>query len=128
VNGTEGCKSEGCWVRIRDNHLDLSAYWKQVIQHWQEHPVNREKADGAAREDAEAVERVVARGAPTWLALARWGRETQSLQGWQATVASGIARAINSRKRPSAKQAAEGERVLEEARKKGFRPAGIPTD
>jgi hypothetical protein len=75
VNVTEGCKSEGYWLRIRDNHLDLSAYGKQVIQHWQEHPVKREQADGTAREDAEAVERVVARGAPTWLALARWGRE-----------------------------------------------------
>jgi hypothetical protein len=61
---------------------------------------------------------------PGW----RWhaGAETkQSLQDTQATVASGIARAINSRKRPSAKQAAEGERVLQEARKKGFRAAGI---
>jgi hypothetical protein len=46
-----------------------------VIQHWQEHPVNRENADGTAREDALTVERVVARGALTWLGLARWGRE-----------------------------------------------------
>ena len=32
----------------------------------------------------------------------------------------GIARAINSRKRPSAKQADHGENALAEARKKGF--------
>jgi hypothetical protein len=61
---------------------------------------------------------------PGWRWHAGAGKK-QSLQGWQATVASGIARAINSRKRPSAKQAAEGERVLEEARKKGFRLGGI---
>jgi hypothetical protein len=56
-----------------------------------------------------------------WLALARWARETRSLEGWQRTVASGISRSINSRKRPSANQAEEGERALAEARKKGFR-------
>jgi hypothetical protein len=56
-----------------------------------------------------------------WLSLAKWARETRSLEGWQSTVASGIARAINSRKRPSAKQAADGESALVEARKKGFK-------
>ena len=38
-----------------------------------------------------------------------------------------IARAINSRKRPSAKQAADGESVLAEARKKGFKISAAQT-
>jgi hypothetical protein len=40
-------------------------------------------------------------------------------------LASGIARAIRSRNRPSAKQAAQGESVLAEAIKKGFRPTVV---
>ncbi len=63
----------------------------------------------------------------TWRQLGTASRDGQerrrSLQVWQATIASGIARAITSRKRPSAKQTAQGESVFEEAIKKGFRPA-----
>jgi hypothetical protein len=69
------------------------------------------------------VDRVVKLGAETWLSLAKWARETRSLDGWQRTVASGIAQAISSKKRPSLKQAIEGEKVLEEARRKGFTPS-----
>jgi len=55
------------------------------------------------------------------LSLAKWARETRNLEGWQRTTASGIARTISSKRRPSVKQAAEGEKMLEEAQKKGFK-------
>jgi hypothetical protein len=118
LNVTEGCKSDACWVRVRGHDLGLSDHWKGVLQQWRESPVS---CNG--EENGEAVERVIALGAELWLSLAKWGRETRKLEGWQNTVASGIARAINSRKRPSAKQAAHGDNTLAEARKKGFTPA-----
>jgi hypothetical protein len=41
------------------------------------------------------------------------------------TITPGIAGAINPRNRPSAKQAAQGESVLEEAIQKGLKPAAV---
>ncbi len=113
---TEWCKSDACWTCIRNSDLNLSAPWKRVLQQWRD---SRVSSNG--EENGAAIDRVVALGADIWLSLARWGRETRGLESWQNTVASGIARAINSRKRPSAKQAADGESALGEARKKGCR-------
>jgi hypothetical protein len=49
------------------------------------------------------------------------------LQVWQVTIASVIARAIRSRNRPSAKQAAQADSAFEAAIQKGFRPAVLQT-
>jgi hypothetical protein len=115
VNVTEWCKQEKCWSRIKGSDLGLSAYWKRVIQQWRDSKVPA-NGDG----NGEAIDRVISLGGAAWLSLARWAKETRSLEDGQRSVASTLARTINSSRRPSARQAAEGEIALAAARKKGF--------
>lgn len=115
ANVTEWCKSEACWTRIKTSDLSLADKWKRLLQKWRE---SAEESD----EHEELIERVVAVGADVWLALSRWIKDTRHLEDSQRTVASGLARTINSARRPSERQAAEGEKALAAARKKGFKP------
>jgi hypothetical protein len=117
VNVTEWCKQEKCWTRIRGSDLGLPASCKRVLQQWRDSKVTM-NGEG----NGEVVKRVVTLGGDLWLSLAKWGRETRKLEAPQRTVASGLARTINSSRRPSARQAAEGELILAAAQKKGFKP------
>ncbi len=115
ANVTEWCKQEACWTRIRGSDLDLPEKHRRLLERWQESSSNeRESGD-------EMVERVVALGGAVWLALAKWGRETRQMEDAHRSVASTLARTINSSRRPSERQAAEGEKALAAARKKGFK-------
>src|SRR5205085_2146933 len=79
------------------------------------------KAETNGDVNGEVIDRVIALGGEVWLSLAKWGRETRNLEPPQRTVASGLARTINSNRRPSPRQAVEGENALDAARKKGFK-------
>jgi hypothetical protein len=116
VNVTEWCKQEACWNRIKSNDLGLSTTCRRMLQQWRE-----SKVASHGEENGEAIDRVIALGGDVWLSLVRWAKETGSLEAAQWTIASLLARKINSSKRPSARQAAEGEEVLATAREKGFR-------
>jgi hypothetical protein len=116
VNVTEWCKQERCWSRIKSGDLGLSAYWKRVLQQWRDSKVPT-NGDG----NGEVIDRIVSLGGDLWLSLARWARETRGLEDSQRSVASTLARTINSSRRPSARQANEGEAALVAARKKGFK-------
>jgi hypothetical protein len=122
VNVTEWCKQEKCWNRIKGSDLGLSTPWKRVLQQWRDSKVAT-NGDG----NGEVIDRVIALGGDLWLSLAMWARETRNLEVPQRTVASSLARTINSERRPSAKQASEGEVILVAARKKGFRPPVLQT-
>lgn len=115
ANVTEWCKQEACWTRIRASDLGLAEKWKRLLQQWREAGA----ADG--EEGEKVIERVIALGGDVWLSLAKWGRETQHLEDAHRSVASGLARTINSGRRPSERQALEGEKALASAKKKGFR-------
>jgi hypothetical protein len=120
LNVTEGCKSEAYWAKIRDHDLWLQPHARRLLDRLCARAAEAASRNGTAAGDGQVVDRVVKLGAETWLAVSRWARETRSLEGWQRAVASGIARAISGKRRPSVKQATEGEKVLEEARRKGF--------
>jgi hypothetical protein len=116
VNVTEWCRQEKCWNRIKASDLGLPTPMKRLLQQWRENMAERN-----GEENGEAIDRVVALGGEVWLSLAKWARETRNLEGTQRTVASTLARTISSNRRPSARQAEEGERALATARKKGFK-------
>jgi hypothetical protein len=115
ANVTEWCKQEACWTKIKASDLGLSDKWKRILQKW------RETQSVSSDEARKAVERVIALGGDTWLSLAKWGRETGQLEDAHRSVASTLARTINSSRRPSERQAVEGEKVLSAARKHGFK-------
>jgi hypothetical protein len=61
-----------------------------------------------------------------WTALAEWARGTKKLPAWPRTVAAAIGRSLGGKKRPMLKQAAQAERLLEDALRQGFRHESVP--
>jgi hypothetical protein len=115
ANVTEWCKQENCWSRIKGSDLGLSDKWRRVLQQWRDAKVASDE------ECPEVIKQAIARGADLWLALAKWGKETRHLDDAHRSVASTLARTINANRRPSERQAVEGEKALTAAQKKGFK-------
>jgi hypothetical protein len=74
---------------------------------------------GDEPDPAELAE-VTAVGPTKWFELSRWGKETEALQPWQRALAFSLGRLLHNGKRPSAKQAHQGSRILGIARERGF--------
>jgi len=116
ANVTEWCKQEACWSRIKGNDLGLPDKWRRVIKQWRDNKLASGKVNN------EVIDRVITMGGDVWLALAKWGKETRHLEDAQRSVASTLAHIINSARRPSERQATDGEKSLAAAKKKGFKP------
>jgi hypothetical protein len=60
--------------------------------------------------------------AEAWFAVSHWAKETNSLQGWQRSLAFSIGRLLANHHEPSIKQAKQGKKLYEDATRLGFRP------
>jgi hypothetical protein len=58
--------------------------------------------------------------ADTWFNLSAWAADTHSLMPWQRGLAYSLGKRANSGRPPTRKQAAQGEKILAEARSLGF--------
>ncbi len=75
---------------------------------------------GPTDEQIAAIADVVDVAAETWFALANWAKRTGNLQGWQRSIAFGIGRRVSQGTPASPKQAVQGAKILQEARRLGF--------
>jgi hypothetical protein len=66
------------------------------------------------------VEAVGAVPADVWFAVASWAKSTESLQGWQRSLAYSLGGLPGRSRKPSLKQATQGRKLLFEARRLGF--------
>ena len=82
----------------------------------------RHAAETRSQADAQRIIVVASIPAETWLVLARWAKETQSLEPWQRRRASEFGRCLSDGQGISVEQATDGERIMTEARRLGFRP------
>jgi len=121
ANVTEWAKRPECWSRVtdiawqlpdqlRDELIDLSAAAAR----------GRHEAATSETESAE-IAAVTAIAANDWFAVARWAKETHNLQPWQRQIAFTIGQYLSKGWDISAKQAAQASRLMEEARRLGFR-------
>lgn len=122
----EWTKKEACWVKVDALAWQPSAKLKaELVDAKSAHvaaaqvEVGRWTDEGVAA--LEAVKRI---SGGDWKALAAWARETQNLQSWQRSMSYRIGELLGSGTDPSEKQSIQGEKVLEEALRLGFRPAG----
>lgn len=123
-NVTEWCKKDTCWERFRDSRIEIPADVEAGL-------LSREKArtSGSASVleeqtsgvESELVARVALVSSQTWFDLAAWAKDTQTLQAWQRSLSFSLGRLAGSGKKPSRKQALQGEKIIEEARSLGFR-------
>ena len=78
---------------------------------------------GPERDDPEveeATKRVLGVAAETWYGLAHWAKETNNLAPWQRGLSFSLGKVVGQSKKPSPKQAIQGVRILDEARRRGF--------
>ena len=55
------------------------------------------------------------------MALSSWAKETGNLQSWERSLAFNLGKLARQGRTPSRKQATQGKRILDEARRLGFR-------
>jgi hypothetical protein len=123
-NVTEWCKKEACWERFRDTAIKLPAEVEAGLLTRDKASTSRSASvleEQASSAESEQVDRVASIPAQTWFDLAAWAKDTQTLQAWQRSLAFSLGRLASSAKKPSRKQAMHGEKIIEEARKLGFR-------
>lgn len=78
---------------------------------------------GGSTDNAMHSDAAVASGIPSaeWLAVAKWAKETQNLQPYQRQIAYSIGRYLSREWTISDKQAAQGLKLMREAKTLGFR-------
>ena len=120
-NVGEWAKKEACWKAIQDltiRYPDVSAELLKIGRHG--------SGGGGAQaapspEDEAIIARVAAIPAEVWFRIATWAKETNHLQGWQRALAVSLGRIAKSGKAPSVKQSIQGEKILTEVRRLGFK-------
>jgi hypothetical protein len=126
ANVTEYAKRETCWKRVRELSITLPDDLVAELV-----PVGRPARSvasvglsGVQPEEQQAIEKVTAVGADGWFALSRWAKQTENLQPWERSLAFSLGKLVRHGRSPSRKQAVQGERILEDAHRLGFRPDG----
>ena len=131
-NVTEWCKKEACWSRFREVGVELPAGLEAELLTTETHgdrTTPPTAQNGADAEEAALIDSVGAIAADTWFGLAAWAKETQTLQPWQRGLAYSLGRLASNQKKPSIKQATQGQRILprsEGPRIRGLKSAPLP--
>lgn len=120
----EWCKRLDCWKRVEELDWHPSRALESELIDVGSGRAARVIGDGSgtltARE-SEIVEDASAVEADTWFRLSSWAKETSNLQPWQRGLAFSLGRLAHRSLLPSVKQAQQGTRLLDEARRLGFR-------
>lgn len=123
-NPGEWCKREECWEQFRKISVKLpTGLTAELLD--TDRPSSRRNAPASEQvvSDPEvlgAIARVSAVPGETWFKISHWAKETDSLLPWQRGLSFSLGR-MAGRKPPSAKQAVQAVKIIEEAERRGFR-------
>jgi len=122
-NPSEWCKREECWEVFRKMAIDLpSELENELITLGRLTEIRKSSSDAPGDLTAnEDVDKVSAIEADTWFKVSHWAKETNNLAAWQRGIAFSIGTVMVRGKRPSPKQARQGLKLLDEARRLGFK-------
>jgi AIPR protein/Abortive infection phage resistance protein N-terminal domain len=126
-NPGEWSKREDCWYAFRDKAVDLPTDLEgELIDTSRPVPNGTVRTDhsvGPAPNDPKVeadVRRVMEVPAETWFNISRWAKETNNLLPWQRALAFSLGRLAKTERTPSAKQAIQGVKILDESQRRGF--------
>lgn len=124
-NPGEWCKREECWEQFRKVNIKVSSELEAELVDTGRPASARRNAPAAEQvvtdpEVLRAIARVSEVSGETWFTISRWAKETDNLLPWQRGLAFSLGR-MAGRKPPSAKQAVQAIKILEEAERRGFR-------
>lgn len=119
ANITEWAKQERCWRTLRDEPWEVPQALTAELA-----PLGRLSGQNGAAPvsiDDPAVAECAAVEPDDWFALSNWAKQTGNLQPWQRKLAFDLGVRTKRGRPPSPKQAQYAVRILEEARRIGFR-------
>jgi hypothetical protein len=124
-NPGEWSKREECWTAFREKQVRISEKLNSELVDTSR-PANgrRAQATDVSALDPKAaldIRHVMEVPAETWFKISRWAKETDNLLPWQRGLSFSLGRLASSKKAPSAKQAAQGIKILDESQRRGFR-------
>ena len=121
-NVTEWAKREQCWTSFRQKDIPVPPI--PVADSQPEFARSATPAPEAPLPTAVSAElrKLLDVKSESWFALAHWAKETGNLAPWQRGLAFSLGRLASKGIIPSAKQALQGLKILEEATRLGFRP------
>ena len=124
-NVTEYCKKEACWKAVRDLSFELSYEFRQELLELggaghKKNSVEPTARDGGNADDEDRLDRVAKIVAEEWFAIANWAKVTNNLQPWQRSLSFSLGRLASNDRKPSVKQARQGEILREKALELGF--------
>ncbi len=119
-NVGEWCKKETTWESIKSLNLEIPKSLDDDLVNQSTVIIESEKDNeqpDLTSEDYENISRVMSIDGLMWYKIHSWGKKTKRLESWQCGIAhtlSGMA-ADNWVKKPSAKQAKQGVKILEQS-------------
>ncbi len=126
-NVTEWSKKKDCWDKVQDVDIpEVRSLAAGVLLSSHSAEARRRRAHEALTDyttpsEQALIDELAKTPSKTWFELSKWAKETDNLQGWQRGLAFSLGRLAASNRPPSRKQAAQGEKILREAQRLGFR-------
>jgi hypothetical protein len=122
----EWSKKADCWAMVRESRWNVPAKLSAelVALRGDTHEPGVKLDRGLATltdEESALIAEASEVDADCWYRLSNWAKETNSLLGWQRSLAYSLGGLAGRGKTPSIKQARQGMKMLEEARSYGFR-------
>lgn len=121
-NVTEWCKKEECWKKLCDLDVPLpGALSEELISVDRSTEIRLNQGiDAPSKAEIETIQELATVTADSWFKLSKWAKETGNLQAWQRSLAYSLGRLATNGKKPSRKQATQGKKILDEAKRLGF--------
>lgn len=129
-NPGEWSKHPDCWTAFRDTEISLPASLQRELvelRRPQDGRYTTATPHAPAIHDAETQKEIgqtMQVSSETWFKISNWAKETDNLAPWQRGLAFSLGKLAAREKPPSPKQAAQGIKIYEEARRLGFQSEG----
>ena len=123
-NISEWCKRLDCWKRVEELDWHPSRALETELIDTGAGRAAQIMEDGSGTltaEESEIIAHASAVEADTWFRLSSWAKETSNLQPWQRGLAYNLGRLAQLGRPQSVKQARQGSKLLDEAKRLGFR-------
>ncbi|MBQ9221167.1 AIPR family protein [Succinivibrio sp.] len=125
-NISEWCKKKVCWENLCsiEYNIPSNLISEQLASTQNSYEIKEKNVgiDTLSQEDLDLIEKVNSISAKTWLALAKWAKETNNYESWQRRVLFSVGVAISRKKKPSIKQSKICFEIYSDAISKGFTP------
>ena len=119
---TEWAKREKCWESFKKTEITIrSNLLRQIMTDRPIRTVTQRLESNQKNSESEASGRIRGIPAEEWFAISAWAKETGNLAAWQRSLAYTLGILASRGKEPSVKQANQGEKILDEVRRLGFR-------